>query len=456
MLFFSSLSGRQYAYDPVTNKILLIPDYWIDKLKKGDEKELIEHLLQAGIIHKHGWKFIGPDKDWYKNNEIGTLILNITDACNLRCVYCAYSGHYPFERSHGKSVMHIDIAKKAIDYYIEKSTKQQIRRISIYGGEPFLCRQRIKEIITYAKKRANNFVFSISTNAVLMKKSWIEYLIQEKIDLYISLDGDQFTHDRYRIDKAGRGTHSRIMHNLQHIYELSPEYYEKHIFFLATLAPPYKLLSLYNFQKDNYLLCNQPWFVNFVSLMDTTFFESINTKSHPSYNEQLEIIVKDYVESAVNGNIKSHFGYWLFRDYLQRIHTRSMNPTNKVWINGCCTPGVDKLFVDTNGQLFPCERCGNFMNLGNVTQGLSYDKVAKIVSLYINDCQKNCIDCPNIRFCDTCYLAARRNNQIDLSRKYEYCDKRIDKLSLGLRVYTSILEKKPDAFDELDLDGWGN
>ncbi|MDD5215079.1 MAG: hypothetical protein PHQ03_06030, partial [Methylococcales bacterium] len=251
--------------------------------------------------------------------------------------------------------------------------------------------------------------------------------------------------------KRGKETHSTVMNNLQRISDHASDYYRHNVCFIATLAPPYQLLSLYNFQQTNELVRHQSWFINYVKPLDTTFLDSIASKheDHMSYDDQAHIVAKDYIEAAIEGNGQSHFGYWLFGDLLKAIHTRVMNSNHKVWINGSCVPGIDKLFVDTQGNFFPCERSGAFMNLGDCNNGLKLSNVAEIVSSYTEDCQNNCVKCPNVRFCESCYLAARRENHLDLSIKYNYCGKRVNKLTLTLHIYVSILEKNPNAFDFL-------
>lgn len=450
MLFFTSASDNQYCYDFNSNKIFRIPERWVEKLKQGQNQLVIQHLKTAGVIETSGLSFKGPEKDWHKKRgEIGALILNVTDACNLRCTYCAYSEHYPFERSHGNSVMSFDVAKKSIDYYLSNSQNVTLRSVSMYGGEPTLAKQLVRRIVAYTKNYADNIIFSINSNAMSMPDSWIDFLVTEKMELQISLDGSHLVHDRYRKDKCGRDTHATVMSNLQRIAERAPDYYRNKVSFIATLAPPYQLITLYEFQRCNEILRHQAWFINYVKLLDTTFFEIIDSKPLDftlSYDDQVSIIAKDYIEAAINGEAETHFGYWMFGDLLKAIHKRSMSPSRDVWINGSCVPGVDKLFVDTNGNYFPCERSGGFMKLGDSSNGLSLDNVVELVASYVEDCQKNCAECPNVRFCDTCYLASRRENHLELSRKYEYCGKRINKLTIALHIYTSILEKNASAF----------
>lgn len=452
MLFFSSASGQRYGYDFISNRILRIPERWAEKLDQGDIQQVVAHLQTVGVIKTGGLLFKGPDDDWHKKSgQLGGLILNVTDACNLRCTYCAYSEHYPFERSHGNAIMSLDVAKCTIDHYLTHSQNIPLRRISIYGGEPSLANQLVRKVVAYARSHADNIVFLMNSNAVSMPDSWIDFLIAEDVALWVSIDGPALYHDRYRKDKTGSDTHIAVMNNMQRIAERAPDYYRKNVRFIATLAPPYQLIALYHFQRSNELLRHQGWFINYVKPLDTTFFHEVSSQkseaSTPNHDQQVNQIAEDYIEAAINGEALTHFGRWVFGDLLKKIHVRSMNPLREQWINGSCSPGRDKLFVDTKGNFFPCERSGGFLNLGCYSRGFSLDEAADIVSSYIEDCQKNCAECPNARFCSACYLAARRGNHFDLARKYEYCGERIKDLTRGLHIYTSVLERNLNAFD---------
>lgn len=146
MLFFSSASDQYYGYDALSNKIVSIPTKWVEKIHLGQSDTIIEHLDATGVIKNESLLIEGLEQDWHqKSDKLGTLTLNVTDACNLRCTYCAYSDHYPFERSHGKSVMSFDVAKKSIDYYLANTQNVILRRISIYGGEPSLAKELVKK-----------------------------------------------------------------------------------------------------------------------------------------------------------------------------------------------------------------------------------------------------------------------------------------------------------------------
>src|SRR3989339_173271 len=70
-----------------------------------------------------------------KNANFESLLLNITESCNLNCEYCIYSGKYIGERKHSTNNMNIQIASKAVDLFVPHSKNDDIL-IGFYGGEP--------------------------------------------------------------------------------------------------------------------------------------------------------------------------------------------------------------------------------------------------------------------------------------------------------------------------------
>lgn len=60
-----------------------------------------------------------------------------------------------------------------------------------------------------------------------------------------------------------------------------------------------------------------------------------------------------------------------------KIHKRwiTLSASNKVSLNGCCTPGYQRLYVKTNGDLLPFERVGYSPTIGNILTGIDLDAI---------------------------------------------------------------------------------
>ncbi|WP_315079776.1 thioether cross-link-forming SCIFF peptide maturase [uncultured Clostridium sp.] len=151
------------------------------------------------------------DRDYIK-----AVCLNIIHGCNLRCKYCfADEGEY-----HGhKGVMSLEVAKKAIDYVVKRSGPRKNIEIDLFGGEPTMIMDTIKDIIKYArdneKKWNKNIRFTMTTNATLLNPEMMDFMDKEMGNIILSLDGRKCVNDNVRIKADGSGSYDDIIPNIK-------------------------------------------------------------------------------------------------------------------------------------------------------------------------------------------------------------------------------------------------
>ena len=112
-----------------------------------------------------------------KSDEVKALCLHICHDCNLRCRYCfADEGAYHSRRE----FMSLETAKKAIDFLIANSGGRKILETDFFGGEPLMNFEVVKQTVYYAKeeaaKRGKKFLFTLTTNGLLLKDDVAEFL----------------------------------------------------------------------------------------------------------------------------------------------------------------------------------------------------------------------------------------------------------------------------------------
>ena len=54
--------------------------------------------------------------------------------------------------------------------------------------------------------------FALQTNGYDLHENWMPFFHQNRFLIGLSMDGEQATHDQYRLDRQGNGTHARVMH----------------------------------------------------------------------------------------------------------------------------------------------------------------------------------------------------------------------------------------------------
>ncbi|MBR4922939.1 MAG: radical SAM protein [Bacteroidaceae bacterium] len=98
-------------------------------------------------------EYITPEKVKSLIANLSHLVFEVTDACNLRCKYCAYGEFYDDYDERNNRYLPIEKAIKLINYlysqwtsYRNTASKNNIL-ISFYGGEPLLNFRFIKKML---------------------------------------------------------------------------------------------------------------------------------------------------------------------------------------------------------------------------------------------------------------------------------------------------------------------
>lgn len=150
-----------------------------------------------------------------KNNKDNTkrlskLVLNISNACNLRCKYCyANGGNY----QSNEGMMSKEVAKKALDLFYSKY--ENIYMIQIFGGEPMLNFPLIQYICEYVSINKKGSKIGIVTNGTFMNMEFISLVKKYNMQVTVSYDGTPLVNDMMRVTKKGQGTSNLIIENIK-------------------------------------------------------------------------------------------------------------------------------------------------------------------------------------------------------------------------------------------------
>jgi len=144
------------------------------------------------------------------------IIFKVAERCNLNCSYCYYfnmedttPGARPALMSHGSVTDTVCFLEACLE---TGAYDQAI--IVLHGGEPMLMPPKrardALEAFSAANLHGTPIYFGIQTNATVISSDWLEVIADFNISVCVSLDGDQKTHDRFRLDKKGRPTHAQV------------------------------------------------------------------------------------------------------------------------------------------------------------------------------------------------------------------------------------------------------
>ncbi len=432
--------GGYYVYDVNTNVIL--------KIEKEDYKYLSEQqkdTIQSKNSVKNSWveevkgrgflsskkikEIIHPSNDlleYYLNNKVKMITLQVTQQCNLRCEYCAYSGNY-LNRSHMNARMTFEAARKSIDFIIKRSRNVESINIGFYGGEPLLEFDLMKKCINYAKEEAEgkNVTFSFTTNGTLFTKEILDFLNANDVVITISLDGPKEIHDKSRkFAVSGCGTFEKVSKNLNFFKNNYPEYFKKVAFNVVLdnkndFGCVNDFFTAYDVIGDSLIMSSEIEQNYLKSIVEPSedYYIKVNYEKFKLFLSKLKKLNGKHVSKL----IESDYNKLKTRMLDERISTKGL--PEKAHHGGPCVPGTQRLFADIHGNLYPCEKASEnseIMRIGHIDTGFNIEKVRTLLNIG-ELTAKRCIDCWAFRFCSLCAVSADDGTKLSASKKNSNC-----------------------------------
>lgn len=327
-----------------------------------------------------------------------TLILKVTDGCNLRCKYCSIG-----EKSDHFNIMNVDTMKSAGDFAVKFAKEKNDNNINIilHGGEPTIIRfTEYESFCEYLLKTYKDilFKFSLQTNGYHFTEDFISFLKKYDINVGVSIDGNEKVHDKSRVDINGNGTFDKIKQNI-----------------IKLIENEICVSGLVVVTKD--LLKEDLSYLNFFNYYD------INLKINPLLNygeatndSSMWLECGDYSEY-----LKKVYLYMLENEIEIQINPISnmlsaiingSNMSDCAYKNEC---GKNFICVDYKGDIYPCGRFYDVTGscLGNIK---NTNNVLKYESEELSD------DCKQCKYMKWCYGGCNAYRKIMNANKTPLCD----------------------------------
>ncbi len=314
-----------------------------------------------------------------KSNEVKALCLHICHDCNLRCRYCfADEGAYHSERE----FMPESTALKAIDFLIANSGARKVLEVDFFGGEPLMCLQTIKNVVKYAREQGarhgKKFLFTTTTNALLLDDDAIEFFNAEMENVVLSLDGRKEVHDAVRKTVNGKGSFDLVIDKIKKFVSLRGDknYYVRGTFTARNL----------DFSKDVLFLAESGFDSISLEPVVTDIPDLAIKEEHlPAICAEYENLCDEYLKKRAQGK---GFNFFHFNVDLEGGPCLSKRVS-------ACGAGNEYFSVTPNGDIYPCHQFAGDADflMGNVFEG-KLDK--KIRSKFANSClftRKGCENC---------------------------------------------------------------
>lgn len=410
-------SNNFYLYDVNTDSILKIDEATYSYLKNEQNINTCEQPKQIEFLKKQGYLKSNKVKisehpeteflDYYCNNRVEGITLQVTQNCNLRCSYCTYSGGY-INRVHTNKRMPFEVAKKGIDFLINHSRDCSEVSIGFYGGEPLLEFDLIKWCVEYANSHieGKEIKYNLTTNATLITKEILDFFDKHNVVMMISLDGPKEIHDKNRLFSGTNiGSFSTIIKNLNMIYEENPNYYKKNLHFNSVLETNnFSLVD--DFIKENKLFKDSLFLSSLVS--ETNSLTKIK-KSDNFYEESQYALFIGFLN--ILGRIDEKYSSRLLRTQFVTLGDSRKGKQGKQRLvmpekwhhGGPCIPGATRLLINAFGDFYPCEKVceSSEMVIGNVYSGFNFDSIEYMLNIERNS-KEMCHNCWAYQYCNLC------------------------------------------------------
>lgn len=398
-------------------------------------------------------KFSIPDiKRHLLKRGLSQLILAVTEDCNFGCKYCIYSDMYEYTRSHSNRNMDFATAKKAIDYYFslinegKRYHPMRMPTIGFYGGEPLLNFELIKKCFEYIAEKYHDYevLYGLTTNGSLLDAKKADWLIKHNFSISLSLDGPEEEHNRNRIYRNGKGTFKDVMKNIDPIMEQG---YEN-----IVSLPVFDWKSNFFKNEEFFNKENIPQIANISQVNEVEwgrYYGQFTDEDRRTFLERLKR-ASDYYFEKLDYKLENERSSYLDRlvgdprvdDLLSSFSVYSRE--NSIMpFTGACVPGT-KIFVDVDGYFHACERITDAFSIGNVDDGLNFEKISQLIYKYIIAMDK-CSDCKSSRKCSLCYTHFMTEGGFTSSSKA--CERVEIQMRTSFIETFTIAEKNPDILD---------
>lgn len=321
------------------------------------------------------------------DEKIKTLVINLTDKCNLDCVYCSRQ----FARKNPAS-MNQELIKKILKNAVDYSSKHKIKMtVQFHGGEPLLEFNKIIHAVdSILNRESKNLKLRIQTNGTLLTEDIMRECARRKIQVGISLDGLQIENDLTRRNSCGGGTFEEIIKALKLIKK-----YQREVSCLTVVT--------------NINLKNLPKILGFFNKMGINDIGFLPLYEEPRTRTIRRGIVPNMKSLAKNQ--KRLFDKWL--TLLKNKKYKNLNIStfqiliwNLLSSNGKnkkfrvnCGVGVNSLFIESDGSVWGCGafsyakdlKLGNLNcdNLEDIQNKQNYKKFKKRITSNTKEC-KDC------------------------------------------------------------------
>lgn len=344
-----------------------------EELSKNIDTEAVDSILSnmetLNLIRNQQNENITKSLNDEDCDMVGITLMLCQD-CNMRCSYC-YAGDGEYSN---KGYMDFDTAKKGIDFLVENSSKDNVS-VCLFGGEPLLNFKLFKEIVEYCKSIEDEvnkkFSFTTTINGTLLNENIEKYLVDNKISVQISIDGDEKTQNANRYFENKISSYDRVVKKTKSMREKG---------LLAARATITKenlnMIEVFDHLYD----------LNFRSIPFAPAHNLLTKDDYIDIEKSYIDLINYYEELIKDGSYKKANTMTIIKSFISKIHNGGKRSIP-------CGVGQNTCAVDINGDIYPCHRfvSDTEHKIGNLNDG--FKNRLDLINKFVIDEKVECLDC---------------------------------------------------------------
>jgi uncharacterized protein len=440
-------SGGIVALDGISMEVLkrlehesktresLIDDMVTSNYAYDEVVECVDELLAVRAI-QDGPSVYEPSQALPEDFPLQSVVLNVTNQCNLSCSYCYEFGEDKIATPEGKKkFMDMETASASVDYLLNESGDRESVHITFFGGETLMNFPLMKQVVVYAReeaaKRGRKVEFSLTTNATLLSGTIIDFLVEHGIGVTVSMDGTKEMQDKFRIFSNGMGSYDIIKPKVQ---ELIAKHTARPVGARVTMtSAAMNVKTIYKHLKGE-LGFHEVAFAPVTTSPDRLY--SIGEPGMGEVLAQFSDLADEYLEHALRDE---HHGFSNVSDTLAELH----QGVNKALP---CGAGLGMVGVGPSGDIAPCHRFvdSDEHAIGHISEGIDKEKRADFLNRGNIDTKYDCHTCWARPLCaGGCHHEAFVRYGDTGHANLHYCDWIRTWTNKCLEIYGAIAEKNP-------------
>jgi uncharacterized protein len=374
---------------------------------------------------------------------LATMVMNVTNQCNLSCAYCyEYGEDKIVQTENGKQPkwMSEETARASVDFLLRESGR--VAHLTFFGGETLLNFKVLKFAVPYAKDRAaelgKEIDFSLTTNATLLKEEIIEFLAEHNFGVTVSIDGPKDLQNKFRVFHNGAGSYDLVAPKIR---ALMARHRGRPIGARVTLTR-----DTLDVRRIYEHLTNELgfWEVGFAPVTSSPGrSHALGEGGFDNVLAQFRDLAGDYRDAALANR---HHGFGNIHETLGEIHKGA----SKAWP---CGAGFGLLGVSTAGDVALCHRFAGSDDhkLGDVRGGIDRAAQHSFLESHHVANKTDCQTCWARPVCaGGCYHEAHTRYGTTERPNLHYCEWIRGWTDTCLRIYGEIAEANPRFLQQFE------